>query len=169
MTGLFVPVSIIIVGHDIDNIKVLVELRYIITVVDHLLSWRNSGSKQKPSGFEFSTQFSYKSSKIFFIGGWSFFTINLCTIEIFLLLQKNQHITSRNALLIYCLKLNYLPANWILPIKIKTLESVLFNEIQSAVNKLLPGCLGSDHSAVLITFRVIPTSKSYQCFDSFVL
>ena len=85
MTGLFVPVSIIIVGHDIDNIKVLVELRYIVTVVDHLLSWGNSGSKQKSSGFEFSTQFSYKSSKVFFIGGWSFFTINLCKIEIFFL------------------------------------------------------------------------------------
>ena len=81
MTGLFVPVSIIIVGHDIDNIKVLVELRYIITVVDNLLSWGNSGSEQKTSGFEFSTQFPYKSSKVFFIGGWSFFTVNLCKIE----------------------------------------------------------------------------------------
>ena len=83
MTCLFVPVSIIVVGHDIDNIKVLVELRYIVTVVNHLLSWGNSGSKQKSSGFEFSTQFSYKSSKVFFICGWSFFTVNLYRIEIF--------------------------------------------------------------------------------------
>ena len=39
MSGLFIPVTVIIVGHNIDNIKVLVELRYIITMVDHLLGW----------------------------------------------------------------------------------------------------------------------------------
>ena len=55
MSSLFIPMSIVIVRHDVDDVKVLVELWYIVSVINDLFGWGHGGCEQKTPWFELST------------------------------------------------------------------------------------------------------------------
>ncbi len=57
MTGLLVPVSVVVVSHDIDVVEVLVEHGDVITLVDDLEARRNCRTQEKSLGLESSTEF----------------------------------------------------------------------------------------------------------------
>lgn len=42
MASLLVPVTVVIVGHHIDMVKVLVQYRDVVAFINDLLAWRNS-------------------------------------------------------------------------------------------------------------------------------
>ena len=61
MTSLLVPMTIKVIGHDIDMIKILIEKWNIITFINDLVAWRNSCREEKSLWFESCTQFLDKS------------------------------------------------------------------------------------------------------------
>jgi hypothetical protein len=63
MSCLLVPVSVIVIGHHIDPVKILSNTGDIITNINNLLAWRDSSRQKKASWSECSFQLRNKSSK----------------------------------------------------------------------------------------------------------
>ena len=57
MTGLLVPVSVVVVGHDVDVVEVLVEQGNVVALIDNLKTRRDCGTQEKSLGLECSTEF----------------------------------------------------------------------------------------------------------------
>ena len=57
MASLLVPVTVIVIGHNVDVVKVLVEHRHIVAFINDLLAGRNSGTQQKTFRLEGCTEF----------------------------------------------------------------------------------------------------------------
>ena len=57
MSSLLVPVTVIVIGHNVDVVKVLVEHRHIVAFINDLLAGRNSGTQQKTFRLEGCTEF----------------------------------------------------------------------------------------------------------------
>ncbi len=57
VASLLVPVTVEVIGHDVDVVEVLVEQGNVVAFVDDLLAWGNSGRQQKSLWLESCTQF----------------------------------------------------------------------------------------------------------------
>lgn len=61
---------------------------------------------------------------------------------------------------------SYLPALWIFPVKIKAIEIVSLYEPNYMINKSRSGSRAIHKSAILVSSRIIPTTKCNQNFNS---
>ena len=56
MSGLLIPVSMVVVGHDGDPVEIPGETRHVVANINDLLAWGDCGGQQQPAGLKGGTE-----------------------------------------------------------------------------------------------------------------
>ena len=82
VSSLLVPVTVVVIGHDVYVVEVLVEHRHIITLIDDLFAWGNSGTQQQAFRLEGRAQLFHQGREAILVRLGSLLAVNLVMVKL---------------------------------------------------------------------------------------
>ena len=77
MASLPVPMTVIVIGHHVDDVQIQRQLGNVIGLVDDLLAGGHGGREEKTSGLELPAQFLHKGGKVLLVSLGALVAIDL--------------------------------------------------------------------------------------------
>jgi len=77
VSGLLVPVAVVVVGHDVDVVQVLVQHGYVVAFVDDLLGRGDGGREEEALGLEGRAQLLHQGREAVLVGFGSLLAVHL--------------------------------------------------------------------------------------------